>query len=368
MRQLIKLSFITLAVVAFVWTAGSLHAMPVAGPPPGERDQIALDIGGFAGVITSYILTPHEQGGEVPPATFTTTTELRLNITLGTDTISVTQARWIRESNDEINWGFAEAPYQFGQFTWRPTDGLRVDAGSMVYLPWTDRAVQWEWFSAVGPIFPSGTYTGYIENSPGVDFSYTAADGIDVGAALFTYGAITGTTNSFTTTGLDVDGDGIADFQTAQTAQTIVPHLIYSAGPLALRFSYYLETITFTFDSWANDDEAANTLMVLDVKFGYDDAGSFVKFDYLAADGDSYGDPNSTISFTVSQNLGDNAVWLSYSANTAAGGVDGNDQSYMQVGYMLPIAAGSQQRFEFVTQDNSDSSATAINWVLFQSF
>ena len=135
MRQLIKLSFITLAVVAFVWTAGSLHAMPVAGPPPGERDQIALDIGGFAGVITSYILTPHEQGGEVPPATFTTTTELRLNVTVGTDTISVTQARWIRESNDEINFGFAEAPYQFGQFTWRPTD-FNADStcsGSMIW-------------------------------------------------------------------------------------------------------------------------------------------------------------------------------------------------------------------------------------------
>ena len=359
MRQLIKLSFITLAVVAFVWTAGSLRAMPVAGPPPGERDQIALDIGGFAGVITSYILTPHEQGGEVPPATFTTTTELRLNITLGTDTISVTQARWIRESNDELNFGFAEAPYQFGQFTWRPTDGLRVDAGSMVYLPWTDRAVQWEWFSAVGPIFPSGVFTGYIENSPGVDFSYTAADGIDVGAALFTYGAITGATNSFTpdaTTGV------------AQTAMTIVPHVVYSAGPLAVRFSFYSETVTGTADGWANTDDASNTLMVLATKFGYDDAGSFVKFDYLAADGDSYGTANSTISFTVSQNLDDNAVWFSFSSNTAAGGVDGSDQSYMQVGYMLPIAAGSQQRFEFVTQDNSDSSATAINWVLFQSF
>ena len=353
MRQLIKLSFITLAVGAFVVTAGSVQAMPVAPPD----SPVNLDISGFAGVITSF-LTPHEKqpGGDAAPSTFTTTVEARLNVTAGTDTLSVQMARWIREDNGEVGFGFSEDPYQFAQITWRPIDALRVDAGSIVYLPWTDRSVQWEWFSGVGPIFPTGVYNGYIENVPGIDVGYDLGGGIEVGAALFTTGVVSGTTTDL--------NDGTVE----ASAQTIVPHFIFATDTLTVRASYYLETSTSTTDAWANDDGGeSDNLTVVGGKFSLP-GGSFVKGDYVNRDGDNCDDANSTIAGTYSQGLGDNAAWVSFSSDTAAGCVDGVDRSYIHAGYSMKVSDGSSVRFEYAQEDDSDSTATTFNFVLFQSF
>jgi hypothetical protein len=359
MRSLFKLSIAAVAMGALMWVAGSANAMMVMGP-----DQpVQLEIGGFGGVITS-LLTPHESpAGEVPPSQVVTTTELRLNVNAGTDTMKLNMSRWIREGNGEINFTFNESPYQFGEIIWRPMPELRIQAGSLVYVPWADRAIQWEHFSAVGPIFPSGTYTGYIENSPGIDFGYKIGD-LEVGIGLFTYAAITGgATNLLAAASNGTPG-------TSRSAQTFVPHFLWASGPLALRLSFYSEMVTTSTDDWASDDGGlSNTLLVLDFRFQYDEAGSFVKADFLTADGDSYGTGNTTISATISQMLGSNTVWVSFNSDTASGGVDGVDQSYVQIGYKIPLGPpGADIRFQFATQDNSVSSASTIDFVLFQSF
>lgn len=409
MRQMIRLSITSMLVGLLFLGANSLHAMPVAGPTAGEEGDISLDIGGFAGVTTQYI-QQFEVNGEAPPASFATITEGRLNVTFGNDTLSVTESRWIREgnaggaagplSNAQLGLGPGndQNDYEFVQATWRPADNLRVDMGSMTYLPWSDRSVEWEYFSTVDGVHTAGTYQGYTEDEPGIDFTY-GAGAIDVGVGLFTRGIVTeipaalagGATPTTTTTQNDPSGA----LGNNQSARTIVPHLVFSGGPLALRASYYLESIEACATTAGNVDcgdteTVDNTLTVVDVKFNYGAAGNdFIKLDFIAADGDFYdgvdfngdgtGDTDASTLFagTLSKALGDNAVWLSFEQTTNTWGSADTEQTLLQIGYQLALAAGSNARFEYEQRQDgdkgqyvggTDSTASAFNFTLFQTF
>ena len=77
----------------------------------------------------------------------------------------------------------------------------------------------------------------------------------------------------------DLDGDGTNEANLV--TNTIIPHFALRGGPLQVLASYYLENVEGTTDNWVTDDSFASTLLVVDVKFTYDDAGSFVKGDIL---------------------------------------------------------------------------------------
>jgi hypothetical protein len=377
MRAFFKLSLAVVTIGAFALMPGGANAMRIMGaggeaPPP---DQVHLDISGFGGAMTSLLTPLESSSGEVAPSTFVTAVEARLNVDVGTDTMMLHMARWIRQTNGDFNYsgwdgfglGRTSTPYEMAELVWHPMPELRVQAGSLIYGPWADRAVLWENFSVVGPLHPGWAYTGYIENSPGVDLGYKIGD-MEVGAGLFTYAAITGAMTNLQGANKATDPSPAAA-PAAVSAQTIVPHFVYVGGPLQLRVSYFLESVTTSADGWVTDDGGlSNTLAVVDVKFQYDDAGSFAKADYLMADGDSYGTANNIISATVSQMLGADAVWVSFSSNTAAGGADGVDQSWVMVGYKHPVSAGADVRVEYHTLDDSVSSGNSINFVLFQSY
>lgn len=361
MRSLFKILISTVATGVFLWVAGSLYAMPITGPDA----DVTLDIGGWATAATGWYTPTETAAGDQPPSYLSMSSEQRLNLTYGTESFTAWAQLWRRFDNA----GVGGVDQQHIQLFWRPIESLEITLGRLAYLHWTDRAVQWETYIGWTPAI-AGTgnpYFGYIETTDGVDVTYDLGSDMRVGLAYITEGKVSGVT---------IDTDLVAS--------TIIPHFTMT-GAFQLRVSYYLETVETTGDDWANSDSASSTLLVVDFKLNYDDAGSQIKVDFLnrivaaESDGSDEDGTDTGISVGWTQMLGDagNSVFVELNTNTLADddAVDDKVTLWLRVGYAFPIAEGSRGTIEFFQlsddQGDIDGDTVAQNWIglgLLQSF
>ena len=341
MRSLFKILISAVTTGVFLCTAGSLFAMPITEPDA----DVSLDIGGWATQRTSWF-TPAEVGGEQRTSFLTTASEYRFNLTFGTETFTAWAQLWRRFDN---SGNIGDLAQQHIQLIWKPMDNLELIFGRLQYLHWTDRAVIWESYMGWAPVLPSGTYIGYVETNDGLDVTFDIGSALRVGAAVFTRGQVSGNDNDDT-----------------NNYRTIVPHIVFTGGPLIVRGSFYLEdheTATGAAGSeWSDTDSTANTLLVIDAKF--DLGGMFVKADILTRTqeeagvaGDDTDDIVISAAFNIT--LGSDYAFVEFSQHTAMddGAADDNIQVFINVGYNFAIAEGSSGEIAYA-QNSNDNGAT----------
>lgn len=367
MQSFFRLSAGLVAVGVLLWASATIHAMPVTGPD----SDIQMSIGGFVNASTGFY-TPAESGGEQAPSYVATSSEYRINLTVGTDKLNAWAQLWDRNSNSALG----NVDQQHVQVNWMPVDNLQIHAGKLQYVEWADRATQWEnyygWTPAVAGTGPD--FMGYIETNDGIDINYSLGGDMKAGVAYMTEGKVSGTGTAIATDG---DGDGTAE--SGVVASTIIPHF-QMKGDLQILASYYMETLEGTSDGWANSGDVSNTLLVIDFKMALGD-GSFVKADLLnrvieeGSPGADNGETTDTvIALAYSMGLGDATAFVELSSGTQADDDDDDSTSlWARLGYYMNVAAGSKMGVEYFqnTTETNGGDAVTESWLglnLFQSY
>jgi hypothetical protein len=345
-----------------------------------------VDVGGFFGVRFG-MLTPYEQGAEKPPTQMATASESHLIVGFGNDTAYGQVANYHRE--DSGGYGFAD--YWLHQVTWKPMAGLRIDAGaSLIYFPWSDRAIQWENFQAFRPIPNAAVATafrGFMEGNPGLDLTYTVSDGIDVGVAYFT-APIIGPWGTGRFVRPDQSGTGANPSPGCPAENTgcpadpvgnvITPHFAIVIDTLKVNGGYFMESFETSSDSWVTSNSGNNSSLFVTAKYGYDSAGSFAKLTYGMAEFDdklkdagiTAGESESVIALGADHTIGEGGVYIEYSTvSNIAGSKDA--ANWAQVGYHHNVAAGArvfvgyeQGVNEPDVGDSTDANFIFVSWVL----
>jgi hypothetical protein len=377
MKSFFKLSIAAVAFSALVCAGAPAFAMTVGEGENGNR----VDVGGFFGVRFG-MLTPYEgASGEKAPTQLATASESHLVVGFGNDTAYGQVANYHREDPGSYGW----ADYWLHQVTWKPMAGLRVDAGAaLIYFPWSDRAIQWENFQAFRPIpnaAVAAAFRGFMEGNPGIDLTYSVADGVDVGVAVFTAPIIgpwglgrfvrpdqSGTDAAANGCPAENNGSCVGD----PVGSTYAIHFVFAQDTLKVNGAYFLENAEDSDDGWVNSDDASNSSLFVTAKYGYDSAGSFVKLTYGMAEFDSKiaEETESVIALGADHTLGDGGVYLEYSMLSNQNGTK-DAASWAQIGYHHNVAAGArvfvgyeQGVNEPDEGDSTDANFIFVSWVL----
>lgn len=353
MKSFFKLFIAMVAVAASLALAGNASAAMVA-----QNDMGNLEFYGY-GAATFGMVTPNEVGGEAPPSTFATATDVRLTAKWGSDKVQAQWTKWIRDVDGQQG----NITQDMAQLTWKPSPELRIDMGNLIYVPWGDRGIMWENYYTVDSIHQSKTYTGYIEDVNGVDIGYNVGGGIEVGVGIFTQGVVTGAKNAVNVPSADGTSAG-------SQANTYAGHLVWIADGMSLRAAFYSETKEPAGATWADSESASNTLISATFKI---DLGVKIGVTFNTIDGDDYkdADPWTSISPGVRMPLGADEAGVELEMATNGGIDDKGEQAdtmYARVFYQVNIGAGSYWQVEYDMKDDAVSTGSAITFNLKQSF
>jgi len=353
MKSFFKLSIAAVLVGAMSWSA-TAFAMEVAKTDAG----VPLSLSGY-GAVTFGFLTPNEVGGEAPPSTFATATDVRFTAEWGTEDVMAHWTKWIRDIDGQAG----NITQDMGWVTWSPGQ-LRIDVGNIGYVPWGDRAILWENYYTVDSIHQTYTYAGYVEDVNGLDVGFDVGGGIEVGAGIFSQGLVTGTKNQV---------------PAGSVANTYAVHLVWKAEAMSLRAAFFSETAESAVDdpttdavetNWADSESVSNTLISVTFKI---DVGVKIGVTFNTVDGDAYDavDPWTSISPSVRVPLGDNEFGVEAELATNGGVDDKGEQAdtmYARVFYQMPIAAASFWQVEYDIKDDAISTGSMLGLNFKQSF
>jgi hypothetical protein len=365
MKSFFKLSIAAVAVAALVLSAGFASAAEVA-----KNDNGTLRLDGF-GAATFGMVQGFEEGGEAPPSTFASATDVRLTATWGSDKVTAQWSKWIRD----VDGARGNITQDMAQLTWMPIPELRIDMGNLIGVPWKERAIMWDNYYTVSSVHQNYTYAGVIEDVNGLDVGFNIGS-IEVGAGVFSQGLVTGTPNR-TGIGLDTDDDGAIDASGGSVANTIVGHIVWKAEGMYLNAAYYTESAESppgtTGTTWA-DSAGSVSNQLISVTFRIN-LGVKIGVTYNMIDGDNYDavDPWTSISPSVRMPLGEGETEAGVEAELATnGGTDDAgaqaDSSYIRVFYQMTITPASAWQVEYEMADNGTSTATEISFNLKQHF
>jgi hypothetical protein len=380
MKSFLKHSIAAVLFGAMICAGLPIYAATVEKMENGNR----VDVGGFFGVRFG-MLTPYENpgSGEKPPTQLATASESHLVVGFGSDALYGQVANYHREDPGSYGW----ADYWLHQVTWKPMGGLRIDGGAaLIYFPWSDRAIQWENFQAFRPIpnaAVAAAFRGFMEGNPGIDLTYSVADGIDVGVAVFT-APIIGPWGLGRFVRPDQSGsahdpaDGVATGPVGCPAEnngscegdpvgsTYAVHFVYAADTLKVNGAYFIENAEDSDDGWANSEEVSNSSLFVTAKYGYDSAGSFVKLEYGMAEFDSKiaDETESVIALGADHTLGDGGVYLEFSTLSNINGSK-DAAGWLQVGYHHNVAPGGRVfvGYEQGTNEPDVGDSTDANFI-----
>jgi hypothetical protein len=384
-------SFLKLSIAAVLFGAMTLSSSAFAAPVTADSSG-KLDVGGIIWVAAGYY-QPYEVADangdlQAPPPSIEVSDEARFNVKWSYETVTAHWEYWMRDDigRNDKSGGCTDCPgltfgnqangdTLLGWINWMPTPAVSIDAGVIQDQSWMERAVDWETHLGTDQVGAPGAYSYmFPEGQSGLDVAYLAGP-IKAGLFLSPNGIVSGSNTNYAT---------------GTQANTYVVHVEYKMDTLLwISVMYGMESgeSAAPIDNgdgvegydWGESESFSNTGIGLS---GWVDVGvGKVKFQYFMVDGDNWDDtedPDTGDKVTVDAptdmalafiaNVGEAQAFVEYDLSTDTGTDDKDkvaDQSYVRVGYKMPIDTNSSLQVEYEMADNGASTASkpAVGWV-----